>query len=76
MTEQMKKKIEQFCIANDLLHKKDGIVVGVSGGADSVFFDLFLKEIRNDGNFVFMLCILIMEFVGRRHFMMNNIRKN
>lgn len=46
MTEQMKKKIEQFCIANDLLHKKDGIVIGVSGGADSVFLFHFLTEIK------------------------------
>ena len=37
MTEQMKKKIEQFCIANDLLHKKDGIVVGVSGAQTRSF---------------------------------------
>lgn len=37
MNEKILRRIEEYCEKNHLLCKGDGIVIGVSGGADSVF---------------------------------------
>lgn len=44
------KKAESFCKENNLFHKDDGIVVGVSGGADSVFLLSFFSLIQKKWN--------------------------
>lgn len=50
MNERILKKIEEYCEKNHLIGKGDGIVVGVSGGADSVFLLYVLVQLRKNWN--------------------------
>ncbi len=46
----MKQKIIKTIQENNLINKGDSIVIGLSGGADSVFLALILNEIKDDFN--------------------------
>ena len=46
----MKQKIIKTIEENNLISKGDSIVIGLSGGADSVFLTLILNEIKDEFN--------------------------
>ena len=46
----MKQKVINTIKNNNLINKGDSIVIGLSGGADSVFLALILNEIKDDFN--------------------------
>lgn len=42
------EKIKQYCVEEELIRPEDGIVVGLSGGADSLCLLRFLVELREE----------------------------
>lgn len=46
MNREKQEKIRLFCEKNQMFEREDGIVIGLSGGADSVFLLHFLKNIQ------------------------------
>ena len=48
MEKVLRKKLEEFVEKNDLIHRGDAIVIGLSGGADSVCLLHLLSELSGD----------------------------
>ncbi len=48
MEKALRKKLEEFVEKNDLIHRGDAIVIGLSGGADSVCLLQLLFELSGD----------------------------
>ena len=48
MNKYIYERVKSFCDDNALIEKNDGIVAGLSGGADSVFLFLYLTQIRKE----------------------------
>ena len=50
MNKYIYQRVKSFCDDNCLIEKNDGIVAGLSGGADSVFLFLYLTQIQKEYN--------------------------
>lgn len=50
MNKYIYERVKSFCDDNCLIEKNDGIVAGLSGGADSVFLFLYLTQIQKEYN--------------------------
>ena len=50
MNKYIYERVKSFCDDNALIEKNDGIVAGISGGADSVFLFLYLLQVQKEYN--------------------------
>lgn len=50
MNKYIYERVKSFCDDNSLIEKNDGIVAGISGGADSVFLFLYLLQVQKEYN--------------------------
>lgn len=50
MNKYIYERVKSFCDDNVLIEKNDGIVAGISGGADSVFLFLYLLQVQKEYN--------------------------
>ena len=62
----MKNKVLNFINKNKILQYGDSVILGVSGGADSICMLYLLKDISSEMNLTLMWCILIITLEENR----------